>query len=428
MQIQEIYRLFLAHSVVTTDSRNIPLGSLFFSLKGNSFNGNTFASKAIEQGCSYAFVDEEEYAGQERIIYVEDCLKALQQLANYHRRQFKGKVIGITGTNGKTTTKELIAAVLSKKYNILYTQGNLNNHIGVPMTLLQLKEDHELAVIEMGANHCGEIQELCAIAEPDFGLITNVGRGHLEGFGSFEGVLRTKGELYEAIRRVNGTVFLHHENLYLQELSKGMKKIEYGESPGLYVQGTECTSDPFLSFKWALQDGETQQVTTHLVGTYNLENALAAIAVGRYFDISSDLIQEAIQEYIPQNNRSQYKKGVRNSLIIDAYNANPTSMLASLKNFSEMKVPAKAVVLGDMLELGEESKAEHRKMIVEIEKAGFKEVFLIGNEFSSIEHPFHYYGDTKAFIEYLKEHPLSGFTILIKGSRKWKLEEIIPYL
>jgi len=430
MQLEEIYQLYLQHSVVTTDSRNVPAGSLFFALKGGSFNGNAFAKSAIEKGAAYAFVDEEEFVDSERILFTDDVLKTLQQLANYHRKQFAGKVIGITGTNGKTTTKELIAAVLSKKYNTLCTTGNLNNHIGVPLTLLRLNATHEMAVIEMGANHCGEIEFLCNIAEPDFGIITNVGKAHLEGFGSFEGVMRTKGELYNSIRKNEGTIFINRDNEYLQEIATGIRRIEYGNTTGLFVSGqSRITSNPYLSMIWQSGDDEKKQyLETHLIGDYNLENILAAITIGNYFGVNTADINAAISDYIPQNNRSQLTKTATNTLIIDAYNANPTSMLASLLNFRAMGVSSKAVILGAMLELGDENEKEHQKIILFLEESRFEHVFLIGKEFSSLHNSFMSFPSTSDLIEYFKENPLSGQTILLKGSRGFKLEQLIDCL
>lgn len=430
MELKAIYQLYLQHPIVTTDSRDVPVNSLFFALKGDSFNGNIFAKNAIEGGAAYAFVDEPEFAEHERIILVDNVLKTLQQLANYHRKHFNGKIIGITGTNGKTTTKELIAAVLSKKYNTLYTAGNLNNHIGVPLTLLRLNGTHEMAVIEMGANHCGEIKTLCDIAEPDFGIITNVGKGHLEGFGSFENVIRTKGELYDAIRRKNGTIFINHDNAYLQNIATNIQKIEYGQTKGLFVSGNATTdSEPFLSLKWQSQDNQDEQyVKTNLIGDYNLENVLAAITIGNYFDVNADDIDTAINEYSPKNNRSQLTKTSKNTLIIDAYNANPTSMLASLQNFKAMNISPKTVVLGDMLELGNESSEEHQKVIRFLEDARFDNVFLVGNEFLSTKNSFKSLPSMFDLIEYLKINPLTGQTVLLKGSRALRLEQLIHYL
>ena len=430
--ITDIYNLYLKHPVVTTDSRNCPPGSIFFALKGDNFNGNAFARKALEQGCAYAVVDEPEYADDQRFILVDDCLKTIQDLANYHRKQFKGKVIGITGTNGKTTTKELLAAVLSKKYKTLYTEGNLNNHIGVPLTLLRLTGEEEFAVIEMGANHQGEISLLCRICEPDFGLITNVGKAHLEGFGSFEGVIKTKGELYDFIRTKKGKIFIRHENRFLQEIATGIDKIEYGTAPGLYVTGTLGNSDSFLSFDRETQSGSSQSVQTKLVGEYNLENVLAAVAVGTFFGVETSLIDEAVSEYTPRNNRSQMKKTERNSLIIDAYNANPSSMAASLSNFAKMKTSGpKAVILGDMLELGEQSAEEHQKIVNWLDAGDqIDKVFLIGNCFSSTKNKYRTFPSVSDFISEISESEseLNGYTILIKGSRGLKLEQATDYL
>ena len=365
MKLSALYQIFLDCQLVTTDSRNCPEGSLFIALKGESFNGNAFAGKALETGCAYAVIDESEYAieGDQRYILVDDCLQTLQQLANYHRRQLGTRVIGITGTNGKTTTKELISAVLSQSHNILYTLGNLNNHIGVPSTLLRLKAEHDLAVIEMGANHPGEIKFLSEIVEPDCGIITNVGKAHLEGFGSFEGVIKTKGELYNFLRKKEGsTVFIHHDNAYLMNIAEGLNLIPYGTEDDLYVNGRITGNSPYLTFEWkAGKDGKSYQVQTQLIGEYNFPNALAAITIGRFFGVEDAKINEALAGYTPQNNRSQLKKTDDNTLIIDAYNANPTSMMAALQNFRNMEVPHKMLILGDMRELGAESAAEHQK-------------------------------------------------------------------
>lgn len=345
MDITTLYQIFLSCTGVTTDSRNCPKGSLFIALKGDTFNGNAFASKALEAGSAYAVVDEAAYApaGDIHYILVDNCLHTLQQLANYHHRQLGTRIIGITGTNGKTTTKELISAVLSQKYNILYTLGNLNNPIGVPLTLLRLKAEHELGVVEMGASHPGDIKELVEIAEPDYGIITNVGKAHLEGFGSFEGVVRTKGELYDYLRRQgNSTIFLHQDNPHLTEIAWGLNPITYGEADNLYVNGHVTGNSPYLAFEWkAGKEGERHEVHTRLIGEYNFPNALAAITIGRFFGVEPEKIDKALNEYEPHNNRSQLKKTADNTLIIDAYNANPTSMLASISNFHNMQASQK---------------------------------------------------------------------------------------
>ncbi len=431
MNLSALYQIFLDCQLVTTDSRNCPEGSLFIALKGESFNGNAFAGKALETGCAYAIIDEPEYAveGDQRYILVDDCLQTLQQLANYHRRQLGTRVIGITGTNGKTTTKELISAVLSQSHNILYTLGNLNNHIGVPSTLLRLKAEHDLAVIEMGANHPGEIKFLSEIVEPDCGIITNVGKAHLEGFGSFEGVIKTKGELYDFLRKKEGsTVFIHHDNAYLMNIAGGLNLIPYGTEDDLYVNGRITDNSPYLTFEWkAGKDGETYQVQTQLIGEYNFPNALAAITIGLFFGVEAAKINEALAGYTPQNNRSQLKKTNDNTLIIDAYNANPTSMMAALQNFRNMEVPHKMLLLGDMRELGAESAAEHQKIADYIKECDFEEVWLVGEQFAAAEHSFKTYPNVQEVIKELETNKPKGYTILIKGSNGIKLSSTVDH-
>ena len=431
MNLSALYQIFLDCQLVTTDSRNCPEGSLFIALKGESFNGNAFAGKALETGCAYAIIDEPEYAveGDQRYILVDNCLQTLQQLANYHRRQLGTRVIGITGTNGKTTTKELISAVLSQSHNILYTLGNLNNHIGVPSTLLRLKAEHDLAVIEMGANHPGEIKLLSEIAEPDCGIITNVGKAHLEGFGSFEGVIKTKGELYDFLRKKEGsTVFIHHDNAYLMNIAGGLNLIPYGTEDDLYVNGRITGNSPYLTFEWkAGKAGETYQVQTQLIGEYNFPNALAAITIGLFFGVEAAKINEALAGYTPQNNRSQLKKTNDNTLIIDAYNANPTSMMAALQNFRNMEVPHKMLLLGDMRELGAESAAEHQKIADYIKECDFEEVWLVGEQFAAAEHSFKTYPNVQEVIKELETNKPKGYTILIKGSNGIKLSSTVDH-
>ena len=432
MKLSALYQIFLDCQLVTTDSRNCPEGSLFIALKGESFNGNAFAGKALETGCAYAVIDESEYAieGDQRYIFVDDCLQTLQQLANYHRRQLGTRVIGITGTNGKTTTKELISAVLSQSHNILYTLGNLNNHIGVPSTLLRLKAEHDLAVIEMGANHPGEIKFLSEIVEPDCGIITNVGKAHLEGFGSFEGVIKTKGELYDFLRKKEGsTVFIHHDNAYLMNIAGGVNLIPYGTEDDLYVNGRIIGNSPYLTFEWkAGKDGKSYQVQTQLIGEYNFPNALAAITIGRFFGVEDAKINEALAGYTPQNNRSQLKKTDDNTLIIDAYNANPTSMMAALQNFRNMEVPHKMLILGDMRELGAESATEHQKIADYLKECTFEKVWLVGDQFAAAEHSFQTYPNVQEVIKELEADKPKGYTILIKGSNGIKLSSVVDYL
>jgi UDP-N-acetylmuramoyl-tripeptide--D-alanyl-D-alanine ligase len=372
-------------------------------------------------------VDEKEFAeeGNPNIILVEDCLKALQDLANWHRRRLGTRIIGVTGTNGKTTTKELIATVLQKRYNVLYTQGNLNNHIGVPLTLLGLTEEHELAVVEMGANHPGEIRTLVNIAEPDCGLITNVGKAHLEGFGSFEGVVKTKSELYDYLRtKENAFVFLDKDNEVLCQASTGLKAVGYGlQSEDLYVKGTLHACAPFLAFEWE-HEGDVHNVNTHLIGAYNVKNALAAIAIGCHFGVPSASICEALNDYVPSNNRSQLTETADNHLIVDAYNANPTSMMAALENFRLMEVEHKVAILGDMKELGEGSADEHRKIVAFLNECGFERVVLVGGEFGKTNVGFEHYADVEALKAVLTENKPSGKFVLIKGSNSMKLAQL----
>ncbi len=432
MKLSTLYHIFQDCSGVTTDSRVCPKDSLFIALKGDSFNGNAFAEKALNSGCAYAFVDEPEYAvkGDCRYVLVDNCLQTLQQLANYHRRQLGTRIIGITGTNGKTTTKELIAAVLSQTYRILYTQGNLNNHIGVPLTLLGLTPEHELAVIEMGANHPGEIKFLSEIAEPDYGIITNVGKAHLEGFGSFEGVIRTKGELYDYMRgKDQPIIFLHQDNPYLSQMTDGLTPITYGEADSLFVSGHATGNTPFLSFEWKPGgSNEYREVHTQLIGEYNLPNALVAVAIGCFFDVPPTKIDEGLTRYTPQNNRSQLKETGRNTLIIDAYNANPTSMMAALQNFGRMTANRKMLILGDMRELGTDSAAEHQKIVDFIAENKFEEVRLVGEYFSAATHPFRRYADVSELIKELESEQPAGYTILIKGSNGIKLSTVVDFL
>lgn len=426
--IDSLYAIFKEFPNITTDTRKCVPGSIFIALKGERFNGNEFAQQALESGAEYAIIDEKEFATDNpRIILVEDCLCTLQKLARYHRRILNKPVIGITGTNGKTTTKELTAAVLGKKYNVLFTQGNLNNHIGVPLTLLQLKEEHDIAVIEMGANHPGEIKTLAEIAEPNFGLITNIGKAHLEGFGSFEGVIKTKGELYDYIRKTGGKIFRHNENSILKDLSSGIESILYGEAERIFVSGRIIENNPYLGFLWK-HATYTGEVHSQLIGSYNLPNALAAIAIGCFFQVPHKDISKALASYEPSNNRSQLKATKKNHLIIDAYNANPTSMLAALKNFDTMDVSNKVLILGDMKELGETSLQEHQQIVDFISKLHIKDVILSGEMFKQTNHEFLVFETTDELIHYLQNRLFENSYILIKGSRGMALERCVDYL
>ena len=432
MEIKELYDIFLQHPIVTTDSRNVPKGSIFFALKGGNFDGNAYAKEAIGKGAAYAIIDEKEYAeeGNERMMLVDDVLTTFQQLAKYHRCQLGTTVIGITGTNGKTTTKELIAAVLKKKYNILYTQGNLNNHIGVPKTLLQLNKEHQIAVIEMGANHPGEIKTLAEIAMPDYGIITNVGKAHLLGFGSFAGVIRTKGELYDFLRTDNGTAFINNDNPHLRGISAGLRLIRYGQkdAEGLLVKGELVECNPMLKFSWSPQPSpfSPMEVQTKLIGSYNLDNALAAACIGTLFAVPATDICDALTDYTPSNNRSQLTITESNRLVVDAYNANPTSMEAALTNFHLMKADHKMCILGDMGELGEASMEEHQKVVDLLHKYNFEKIWLVGKEFAKTDHSTDYelFQDVEAVKQRITTEKPQGYIILIKGSNSTKLYEL----
>lgn len=432
METAALYNLLLQHPVVTTDSRICPKDSIFFALKGERFNGNLFAEKAIETGCAYAVVDEAPERENERIILVDDVLLSLQKLANWHRKKLKIPIIGITGTNGKTTTKELIAVALSKEFKVAYTQGNLNNHIGVPLTLLSMNKSHEIGVVEMGASHPGDIRELCEIAEPNYGIITNVGKAHMEGFGSFEGLVDTKCELYDFVRQQGGKVFVNKDNQILHERSEGMDRILYGKNDAsLFASGTIANATPFLEFDWSFFDS-SYRVKTRLVGEFNFDNAIAAVAVCKFFGINAERISSALEEYEPTNHRSQFKRTDKNDLIIDAYNANPSSMKASLEFFSSIpsSLP-KMVILGEMKELGETSDDEHEKIILFLREQSFDNIFLVGSAFSkwiALNDTFRLFNDVEELVETLKKNPVSNHYILLKGSHSVHLEKTVDSL
>jgi len=429
MEIEKLYSLFKQHPHVTTDSRNCARGAIFFAIKGEHFNGNLYAREAIEKGCAYAIVDEAEFADEkEGILLTDNVLATLQKLANHHRRQFDIPVIGITGSNGKTTTKELIATVLKSCYNTLFTEGNLNNHIGVPLTLLQLRGEHKMAVIEMGANHPGEIAGLCAIAEPTHGLITNVGKAHLEGFGSFENVIKTKSELYDFLKSHNGVTFLDSDNPFLSNKAQGLNLCKYGTTNGLFITGRVTKNDPFLTMEWDFS-GKTYKIPTQLIGSYNAANVLAAVCVGSFFNVPAKTIVEAIAAYKPVNNRSQFKQTAKNRLIIDAYNANPSSMRAAIENFASMGDTDKIAILGDMLELGSESKEEHRAVVELLKESNISEALLCGNEFSTLaDNPYKTFQNIDEMVHFLSGLPIEGKLILIKGSRGIRLERTVDFL
>ncbi len=432
MEMIKLYELYKQHPVVTTDSRDCPLGSIFVALKGNSFNGNAFAAKALEQGCSYAIVDEPEYAveGDSRYILVKNALHTLQRLAYHHRKQFRIPVIQVTGTNGKTTTKELVAAVLGKKHKVLCTEGNLNNHIGVPKTLLRLTSEHTIAVVETGANHLGEIKQLAEIVDPDFGMITNVGLAHLEGFGTIDGVVRAKGELYDYLRAKHGTIFVDHDSARLTGIVQGLHCMFYGTpcEDVLSVEGEEVECAPFLKFRWRPAGGEWQEVQTRLIGAYNLKNLLAAATIGRTFGVSVEQINEALAAYEPTNNRSQLVETANNKLIVDAYNANPTSMRAAIENFRDMKIERRMAILGDMGELGDGSWKSHQRMVDLLVEAGIDHVWLVGPKFKAVHHPFRTFENVEQVKEALSIKKPKGYYILIKGSHSTRLYELPSFL
>lgn len=428
MDIASLYRIYQEHPVVTTDSRKCPSGSMFFALRGDTFNGNQYARQALEQGCAVAVVDEGSVVppGDARFVLVDDVLSTLQQLAAWHRRQWGGPVVQVTGTNGKTTTKELLAAVLGRKYNVHYTQGNLNNHIGVPLTLLGLRAEHNLAVVETGANHPGEIAQLCGFAQADCGLITNVGRAHLEGFGSFEGVKRTKGELYDDLKARGKFIFLNAQDDDLRQMAEERGFCTSDEAHCKpYAEGRVSACAPFVEFQW--REGEAQPwhaVSTHLVGAYNLANLRAAVTVGLHFGVPASDIEDALAAYVPTNSRSEWRNTDRNRLLVDAYNANPASMAAALDNFDLIEGEDKMVILGDMRELGADSQKEHQRIVARLEQMQLREVWLVGSEFASVRHPFRSFANVEEVKQELAQRPLSGRTILIKGSNGIRLQQL----
>ena len=425
--IEDLYALYLKYPVVGTDTRNIKKDSIFFALKGANFNANEFAKEAISKGAKYAVIDEEAHY-TEGCILVKDVLTTLQQLANYHRKQFKIPVIGITGSNGKTTTKELMATVLSKKYKTHFTQGNLNNHIGVPLTLLALKKEHEIAIIEMGANHQGEIAALSNIAEPDFGVITNIGKAHLEGFGGPEGVIKAKSELYHFIKDKKGKLFVNADDELLMRLSTGIDRVTYGTTPNADCEGI-TEKESFLAKAIFIDDGIEVEVQSKLAGKYNFYNMLAAACVGFNFGLTLSQIKEAIEGYVPSNNRSQVVKKESNTIWVDAYNANPSSMKSAIETFAELPENNKVLILGDMFELGDESPKEHQTLADLIEnKKCWNAVYLVGKEFGKTKSSAQLFETTEAFAEWMKAHALKERTILLKGSRGMAMEKLLERL
>ncbi len=432
MTIESLYKIYLEHPQISTDTRKISKGCIFFALKGENFDANTFAAQALESGAAYAVIDNEEYEQGNNYILVKDVLTTLQDLARYHRKQLTIPFIGITGTNGKTTTKELMRSVLSQRFSTYATIGNLNNHIGVPLTVLSITPDIEIAIIEMGANHQQEIAFLCGIAQPTHGLITNVGKAHLEGFGGFEGVKKGKGELYDFLKIFNGTVFINQENGHLTQMSKFrnlQKTVGYGNAEGSQLKGRIIENNPLLMINWIYR-AEDYIVKTGLTGIYNLENILAAICVGLHFGLNSAEINTGIELYLPGNNRSQVSKTERNTLICDYYNANPSSMAVALENFDNIQADNKVLILGDMFELGEESAEEHIAVLKKAAGTQADNRIFIGKQFFAQKSNFDadFFESTDDAAKALRKRDLTGATVLIKGSRGMRLEQLAGLL
>ena len=430
---QIIYDLISSESQISTDSRNPSKNSVFFALKGENFDGNNFAHDAIEKGCKIAVIDNPKIKSNKNIILVPDVLKTLQNIALHHRNKFNIPVIGITGTNGKTTTKELLSAVLSKKHKCYATKGNLNNHIGVPVTLLNIKNDAEIAVVELGANHVGEIKALSNLAKPTHGIITNIGKAHLEGFGSIENVAKAKSELYDHIKNNNGKLFVNFENPMLMNLSQGIQKITYGKSQKADFVGSIIDNSNFLQIAFSEKNNIQQKykIKTNLIGSYNFDNVMAAICIGSFFGVENKQIKEAIESYFPCNNRSQLIKTKNNTILMDAYNANPSSMILAIENFTAMNLKNKIAILGDMLELGKASKEEHSKILSIAAKQGYDNIIFVGKEFCEAAKKYKNiicFNDTSGVVSWLKENPVLNSSILMKASRGIKLERIMDYL
>lgn len=438
MDSKELYAIYEQHPVITTDSRDCPKGSIFIALKGETFDGNQFAAQALEKGCAFAVVDDEQvynsYQGAGKMILVPDTLQAYKDLARQHRRRFDIPVIGITGTNGKTTTKELVNAVLTERYDGMATEGNFNNDVGVPKTLFRLNEQHEIAVVEMGASHPGDIKTLVETVEPTCGLITNVGKAHLQGFGSFEGVKKTKGELYDYLKAHDALVFINGNNEHLLQMAQSRdicRAIEYGTQEDCQVNGSIISCAPFLKFQWNSNVNGInvqQEIQTHLIGSYNIDNMLAAIAIGLHFGVSPEQIHHALSNYIPTNNRSQMEETGKNHLVVDAYNANPSSMKAALDNFHLMEVSPKMAILGDMRELGEASAEEHQKAVDLMQEYGFENIWLVGDEFGNTQCNYRKFKDVEEVKAAIIAEDIKGFNILIKGSNSTKLWQLPPLL
>jgi UDP-N-acetylmuramoyl-tripeptide--D-alanyl-D-alanine ligase len=431
MTTEELYEIYKRHPKISTDSRNIAAGSIFFALKGEAFDGNRFAEAALREGAAWAVVDDADLKDHPNMIVVDDVLDKLQQLAQHHRRQLRIPVIGITGSNGKTTTKEFVSQALQTKFRTFATHGNLNNHIGVPLSILSITDDIEIAVIEMGANHQGEIAALCSIARPDFGIITNIGRAHLEGFGGYAGVVKAKTELYDFVRENGGHLFVHHDDALLMEKSAGMPRTTYGALPGADVQGFITERFPSLALQ-LIHPAKGTAINTQLAGSYNFPNVMAAVTIARYFGADLQEVAKALQNYLPVNNRSQWQTTPHNKLLIDLYNANPGSMQAVIENFALAPYGNKVAILGDMLELGTESHAEHAAIIKMTQDADFEKVILVGKQFSAFaddySEKFIFFENADVARNAIDKMNLKNKTILLKGSRGIRLEKILDIL
>jgi UDP-N-acetylmuramoyl-tripeptide--D-alanyl-D-alanine ligase len=426
--IPQLYQHYLKHRTVCTDTRAIAPGCLFFALKGDHFDANTFAEKALAEGAAFAIIDNVKFKLNDRCILVSDVLTTLQELAKYHRNQLKIPVIGLTGSNGKTTTKELIRAVLAQRYQTFATHGNLNNHIGVPLSILAIPENTEIAVIEMGANHQKEIEFLCEIAQPTHGLISNVGLAHLDGFGGFEGVKKGKGELFTYLKQHNGFTFVNKDNVFLQEMSAVANltnPIYYGSDPNNFVSGKLIHSDPFIELEWS-DKKENHLAKANLTGTYNLENILAAICIARFFEVAAEQINRGLANYFPNNNRSQLTKTDKNTIICDFYNANPSSMVAALNNLKALTATHKIAILGDMFELGGESQEQHQKIVSLAASCNFEQTIFIGEHFYKCAgHDGQFFRTTAEAQKFIAEQDFKDALILLKGSRGMKLELLL---
>lgn len=426
VEIASLYKIYLQHPNVQTDTRKIKNGDLFFALKGPNFNGNAFAESAIAMGAAYAIVDEQEFVQSSQYIFVDDVLNTLQRLANHHRRQFDVPFLAITGSNGKTTSKELITAVLRQKGITYATIGNLNNHIGVPLTILSIKQDAEFAIIEMGANHQKEIESYCTIAEPNFAVINNCGKAHLEGFGGIEGVRKGKGELFDYIRENGGTIFRNTDLDYLAEMAAGIDyQITYGSNNADY--SGSIASDKMMLQVLVNIAGETLEINSKLVGDYNFGNILLAVAVGAFFNVSNSQIKAAIEGFEPDNSRSQFVERGTNKIILDAYNANPTSMLAAINNFAKMQ-GSKQLWLGAMKEMGDDEVKEHANLVARIAENNWENVVLVGKEFEALKREYKWFESSDKAAEYIAQHLPKNTQILIKGSRGSKMEKLFDIL